>query len=134
MEAARVPNIFGSLRCLCCGVSSDCTLVRNVLCHGSCSLYHHMAKSENHHQEKLAAAHKKVADLENSFHASKEVQAVKMPSFKMVMIVCTSCIHVHYLCVHVVCICVSFRSIYVYIFCKSLMFTHCHRCILICVL
>jgi len=55
-----------------------------------------MAKSENHLQEKLAAAQKRVADLENSFHASKEELAVKMASFKMVMIVCTSCIHVHY--------------------------------------
>ena len=134
MEAARVPNIFGSLRCLCCGVSSDCTLVRNVLCHGSFSLQHQMAKSENYLQEKLAAAQKRVADLENSFHASKELLAVKMAAFKMVMIVCTSCIHVHYLCVHVLCICVSFRFIYVCIFCKSLMFTHCHRYILICVL
>jgi len=55
-----------------------------------------MAKSENHLQEKLTAAQKRVADLENSFHASKEVQAVKMASLKMVMFVCTSCIHVHY--------------------------------------
>ena len=55
-----------------------------------------MTKSENHLQEKLVAAQKRVADLENTFHASKEELAVKMASLKMVMIVCTSCIHVHY--------------------------------------
>ena len=72
------------------------SLVRNLLCHGSCSLQHQMTKSENHLQEKLVAAQKRVADLENTFHASKEELAVKMASLKMVMIVCTSCIHVHY--------------------------------------
>ena len=106
------PNLFGSLRCLCCGVSTDCTLVRNVLCHGSCSLQHQMAKSENHLQEKLAAGQKRVADLENWFHASKEEQAVKMASLKMVMIVHHASTCIIYVCMSYVFVCPSGPSMF----------------------